>query len=239
MPLDIDAIRQALPGRAIHYFPSLDTTMREAARLGASGAPAGTIVTADEQTAGRGRHGHAWHSEPESGLYMTVILRPAETVPILTLAAGLGVREAIETPCDLRWPNDVLIGGLKCAGILLTLEAGAVLAGIGVNVNQTSFPDELAGLATSLRIATGRPHSREKILVRIANALDSHAALGKEEILRAFAQASSYVSGRRVAVESTGSSGTTAGLDENGFLLLRTDGGRVERVIAGGVRPAN
>jgi BirA family biotin operon repressor/biotin-[acetyl-CoA-carboxylase] ligase len=238
MPLDIDAVRRALPGRAVHYFPSIDTTMREAARLVAGGAPAGTIVTADEQSAGRGRHGHTWHSEPDAGLYMTVILRPAETVPVLTLAAGLAVREAIETPCDLRWPNDVLIGGRKCAGILMTLEAGALLAGIGVNVNQAKFPDKLQSIATSLRAETGRTRSREQLLVRIAAALDTHLALGRTEILRAFEQASSYARGRRVTVESTGSTGITAGLDEDGFLLLRPDGGGLERVLAGGVRPA-
>jgi BirA family biotin operon repressor/biotin-[acetyl-CoA-carboxylase] ligase len=238
MPLDVNAVRRVLAGRDVHYYPSIDTTMREAARLAAAGAPAGTLVTAGEQTAGRGRHGHSWHSEPDAGLYMTVILRPAETVPILTLAAGLAVREAIETPCDLRWPNDVLIAGRKCAGILLTLEAGAVLAGIGVNVNQTAFPNDLAGIATSLRIATGREHSREELLVRIAQSLDAHAALGKDEILRAFEQASTYARGRRVVVESTGSRGITAGLDDDGFLLLRKDSGGIERILAGGVRPA-
>jgi BirA family biotin operon repressor/biotin-[acetyl-CoA-carboxylase] ligase len=237
MPLDIEAVRRALPERAIHYFPSIDTTMREAARLAAGGAPAGTIVTADRQTGGRGRHGHSWHSEPETGIYMTVILRPAETVPILTLAAGLAVREAVETPCDLRWPNDVLIGGRKCAGILLTLEAGAILAGIGVNVNQSEFPDELAVIATSLRIETGREHSREQLLIRIASSLDAHLDLGKAEILRAFEQASTYARGRRVIVEGSGLSGITAGLDGEGFLRLRTDFGGVERIIAGGVRP--
>src|SRR4051812_425673 len=96
MPLDIAKLRSLLPDRRLHYFSTTTTTMEEAARLAAGGAPSGTVVLADEQTAGRGRMGHTWHSEPGSGLYLTVILRPIRAVPLMTLAVGLALRQAME-----------------------------------------------------------------------------------------------------------------------------------------------
>ena len=174
------------------------------------------MVGAEEQTAGQGRHGRTWHSEPGSGLYVSIILRhqfaPA-TLPVVTLALGLAVREAIlkstDLACDLRWPNDVLIQSKKCAGILTLLEGSAIIAGIGINVNHSQFPDELSGIATSLRIASGRVHSRERLLVELLPSVDRYCALleteGRGPILEMFSRASSYVSGRRVCVDQDGS----------------------------------
>src|SRR5205085_7003122 len=129
--------------------------MPEAVRLAAQGCSSGTTVGADEQTAGHGRYGRHWHSEPDAGLYVSVILRhkfKPDEIPIVTLALGLAVTEAIQDTtnliCDLRWPNDILIHDRKCAGILTQLEGEAVIAGIGINVNQTSFPAEIASVAT-------------------------------------------------------------------------------------------
>ena len=108
MPLNIDFVRSQLPGRNLRYFDTIDTTMREAANC-----PPGTVVIAEEQTAGQGRHGHSWHSEKGSGLYLSIVL-PRESAPALTMALGLATAEAITTTtdikCDLRWPNDVMIG---------------------------------------------------------------------------------------------------------------------------------
>src|SRR4029077_20415255 len=126
----------------------------------------GTVAGAEEQTEGQGRLGRTWHSERDSGLYVSIVLRhliPANTVPLVTLALGLAAREAIlkatDLACDLRWPNDVLIHAKKCAGILTRLESsgypsgiiagGAIIAGIGINVNHSSFPEELSSIATS------------------------------------------------------------------------------------------
>src|ERR1022692_1388520 len=124
MPLDIDLTRARLPGRELHYFASLDTTMREASALATRGAASGTAVIADEQTAGQGRHGHAWHSEKGSGLYVSILLHPdldATSAPTLTMALGLATQEAVAAAsgldCDLRWPNDVMVNGKKVAGI--------------------------------------------------------------------------------------------------------------------------
>lgn len=220
--------------------------MFEASRLAAAGAPSGTTVVANEQTAGHGRYGRPWHSEPEAGLYLSVVLRFAETPPLVTLALGLAVVEAITQTtgvvCDLRWPNDVLIGDRKCAGILTQLEGAAVIAGIGINVNHAAFPEELSTVATSLRIASGRRHSREELLQALLPAIDSYCDLlareGKEPILDMFTHASSYVRGRRVRVDDT-SEGITAGLNESGFLLLRDDSGRQHTILSGGIRPAS
>src|SRR5436305_1823180 len=105
----------------------------------AAGCPRGTIVIAGEQFAGQGRHGHTWHSEANTGLYCSLVLEPA---PLLTLALGLAAVDAIERAtglvCDIRWPNDLMLGGKKTGGILVQLVEGAAIAGIGINVNQRS-----------------------------------------------------------------------------------------------------
>ncbi|HTC32612.1 MAG TPA: biotin--[acetyl-CoA-carboxylase] ligase [Bryobacteraceae bacterium] len=239
-------------GRRVEWHTTIGSTMTEASRLAAEGAPSGTVVGADEQTAGVGRRGRSWHSEPGTGLYISVILRLAldpAIMPVVTLALGLAVTEAIlkatDLSCDLRWPNDVLIQSKKCAGILTQLESSAIIAGIGMNVNHSRFPEELSGIATSLRIASGRTHSRERLLLELLPAIDRYCALlendGRAPILEMFSRASSYVSGRRVCVDQDGSTllGTTAGLAESGFLLLRGDDGRDHQIVAGGVRPCS
>ena len=240
-------------GRAIHWFPVVESTMQVASELSARGCPSGTVVGADEQTAGHGRYGRAWHSEANSGLYISVVLRlqiPAESLPAVTLALGLAATEAILSAagvtCDLRWPNDVMAAGKKCCGILVQLQDGAIIAGIGVNVNQTAFPEELQPLATSLRIVSGVPQSRELLLERLLESIDSFMETlqteGKDAILRMFSQASSYVRGRRVVVVDQGSislEGTTDGLDASGFLFLRKKDGQRTLILTGGVRPVS
>jgi BirA family transcriptional regulator, biotin operon repressor / biotin---[acetyl-CoA-carboxylase] ligase len=234
----------------IHRFASLDSTMTRAAELADGGAAPGTVVVADEQTAGKGRMGRAWHSEPGAGLYATFILHPrlsADTLPVVTLALGLAtvdaIREVTGAACDLRWPNDVLIGDRKCAGILAQLHDSVLLAGIGINVNHTAFPEDIAPIATSLRIETGRVQSREDLLNALRRSIDERVSQlargGKDDILRAFTAASSYVSGKRVVVDSGGSDlrGTTDGLDRDGFLMVRRNDGSRVQVVAGGVRP--
>jgi BirA family biotin operon repressor/biotin-[acetyl-CoA-carboxylase] ligase len=240
-----------IPGREIHWYPTIGSTMHEAVRLANAGCDTGVVVGADEQTAGHGRLGRAWHSERGTGLYFSIVLRPkldAASVPVITFALGLAAVEAIESitgvHCDLRWPNDVLVGERKCAGILTELHGSAVVAGIGINVNQSEFPPDVAGVATSLRIESGREQSREDLLVALLGAIDWHSDIlaerGPSAILDLFTRVSSYVSGRRVTVELTDGcvTGTTAGLTSEGFLRLRRDDGGEETIIAGGVRPA-
>jgi len=237
--------------RQIEWHDTIDSTMRRAAELARAGCPAGTVVAAREQTAGQGRLGRTWDSRP-GGLYFTIVLRPRlepAQAPLATLALGLAAADTLQTFCgvatDLRWPNDVLIGGRKLAGILAQLQEGALLAGVGVNVNQRTFPPELAGTATSLVLETGSEQDPEFLLSALAGSIESHLGIletsGAAAILRLFEAASSYVTGRRVSVEMPGGeiTGTTAGLTPEGFLLVRSVSGELKTVTAGGVRPAN
>jgi BirA family biotin operon repressor/biotin-[acetyl-CoA-carboxylase] ligase len=226
--------------------------MKDAAALAAQGEPHGTVVVAEKQTAGVGRHGHSWHSEADGGLYLSIILRLPlipDTLPVLTMALGLAAQRAVDdiasVACDLRWPNDLLLNEKKLAGILVQApEAGILIAGVGVNVNQTVFPEELHSIATSLRLETGQEYSRETLLDRIVAESLRYAELlterGKRSILEQFEARSSYVRGKLVEVDGPDRiiTGITAGLDENGFLRVQTAHG-IETIVAGGVRARN
>jgi len=222
----------------IHRLATTTSTMKEAARLALQDAPHGTAVVAEHQTAGIGRHGHTWHSEPGAGLYLSIIIRLPAATPTLTMALGLAVQAAVndlaQVSADLRWPNDVMLNDRKLGGILVQADAGALIAGIGVNVNQTEFPKDLAELATSLRIETGREHDKEALLQRILAESLRYTALMKVDILRRFEQSSTWVSGKSVIVDER-IKGVTAGLDANGFLKVQTPTG-IETILAGGVR---
>jgi BirA family biotin operon repressor/biotin-[acetyl-CoA-carboxylase] ligase len=232
--IDLARLRTAFADRQILHFESLDSTQRAAA-----GNEPGTIVLADHQLSGQGRHGHTWHSEPGTGIYCSLVLPPT---PVLTLALGLATVEAIEQAtgihCDLRWPNDLMLDDRKVAGILVQLADGQAVAGIGINVNQTEFPEDLEGEAISLRQHAGRELAREDILFALFPAIDSFISEDTETILRVFPYASSYVAGKRVRVDLPGGAitGTTAGLDPAGFLIVRQDDGTDTLILAGGVR---
>ena len=234
--LDIDRVRRAFPGREIEYYESIDSTMHAAA-----GKPLGHVVLAEEQIAGLGRHGHSWHSTAGDGIYCSVVLRQS---PLLTLALGLAAHSAIfestGVVCDLRWPNDLMVGERKVAGILVQADGRRAIAGIGINVNHLEFPEDVASLASSLRLAAGRPLHREEILLALLPAIDSLVNQEKGAILAAFTQLSSYACGRRVEVQQPEGTveGTTAGLDPDGYLIVRRDDGTDTLILAGGVRAA-
>jgi BirA family biotin operon repressor/biotin-[acetyl-CoA-carboxylase] ligase len=243
-------------GKQIHHFFTIGSTNDVALQLGHSGEPNGTVVLAEQQTAGRGRVGRAWHSEKSNGIYMSVLLRPPITpveAPLITLVAGLAAREAVAeqtgTAPDLRWPNDLLLNGKKFGGILTEMHAEPdrvrfVVVGIGINVNHETMPAELRSTATSLRIETGRAHSRTELVVRFLHRLDAYYGQfirqGAEPILRRFAEASSYCEGKRVRVATTKETflAVTAGLEPSGILRVRRENGTVEPVLAGDVRDA-
>ena len=196
MSLDVAAVHARLPGRRVDWHQVLPTTMLAAAELARAGALSGTVVGADEQTAGIGRLGRHWTSPAQNGLYFSLILRPsmkAADIPILMLALGLAAKESIEAltglVVDLRWPNDVLIDGFKCAGILAQWEGDAMIAGIGINVAQTEFPEGLDTPATSLLLRGARV-KREDLLVELLQSIDQSIdvlARHPQEILRRFA----------------------------------------------------
>jgi BirA family biotin operon repressor/biotin-[acetyl-CoA-carboxylase] ligase len=253
-------LRRRLEGntlvRRIHHFFKIGSTQDVALALGATGEPHGTLVLAEEQTAGRGRLGRRWHSEKASGIYCTLLLRPPlhpRQAPLVTLAAGLAAREAVVEvtglPVDIRYPNDLLVNGRKFCGILTEMQAQLdrvlyVAAGIGIDVNQSAFPAEFKDVATSLRLAGGRTYSRLEILVRLLGGLERYYNLlvreGAPPILKRLEETSSYVRGKRVRVESLGEScvATTAGLDETGLLLLRREDGSVVPHLAGDLTEA-
>jgi BirA family transcriptional regulator, biotin operon repressor / biotin---[acetyl-CoA-carboxylase] ligase len=230
----VDRVRAEFPGRTIDYFPSIDSTMHAAV-----GRQTGYVVIAGEQTAGQGRHGHTWHSEAGSGLYFSMVLPPA---PVLTLALGLATADAITqvtgVACDLRWPNDVMIGEKKVSGILTQLSGALAIAGIGINLRQTAFPPQLSNIATSLKMHTGRDVDAADLLTALLQEVERYIAESTEDILRLFTQASSFAVGRRVRVEQPDGVviGTTAGLDSSGFLIVRKDDGTDTLIVAGGVR---
>lgn len=258
---DLQRVHEALVGTIfygkLHHFTSIDSTQNRANEDARSGAEAGQVYLADEQTAGRGRGGHRWLSEPEDGLYLTALVRPAlraEKALHLSLAAGLAAQAAIEQVCslrvDLRWPNDLvtLRAGLKLGGILSegsldpagTLRHAAI--GIGINLNQHAMPDAINSLATSLRIETGQRTRREDLAAALLIALDRelYEVIGEpSQTLQRFAQASSWVHGKPVRVaEGDGYTGVTAGLTEAGLLLVRCQDGSERVVRHGGVREA-
>jgi len=228
-----------IAGHPVEWFDTLDSTMTAASRLAREGCADGAVVVADEQTSGVGRHGRSWHSEKGTGLYVSMVLRIPQPIPVIMLALGLAARDAIAKTGlkpDLRWPNDVLVDGKKCAGIIAQLDDGAIIAGIGINIGQTEFPSEFE--ATSLLLA-GAKTTREEVLAALIEAVDLYCAKQPAEILRLFEASSSYALGRRVHVEEGDFEGVTQGLDSNGFLTVRKDNGEISTVLAGGVRPCS
>jgi BirA family biotin operon repressor/biotin-[acetyl-CoA-carboxylase] ligase len=243
--------------RRIHHFFKVDSTNTVAMHLAESGEPHGAVVLAEEQTAGRGRAGRSWLSEKSAGINCTVVLRPAippAHAPLLTLVAGLAARDAatedLDTIPDIRWPNDLLVGGRKFSGILTEMHAEPdrihyAVVGIGMNVNQTKMPAEIADIATSLRIETGKAHSRFELLIRLLRHLDRYYNQfledGATPILRRFAEVSSYCEGKRVRITTSQEifTGTTAGLEPSGVLRVSRDDGRgIEPVLSGDVAEA-
>jgi BirA family biotin operon repressor/biotin-[acetyl-CoA-carboxylase] ligase len=227
----------------VRWYDSLPSTMDVAAALAANGAAHGVVVAAHEQTAGRGRRGASWVSPPDAGIYCSFIARPSvNALPLLTLAAGVGVREGIAAAtglrADLKWPNDLLVGSRKVAGILAEGHAigtpeQAVVIGVGVNVHPAAYPPEISARTTSLEGELGRPIDRDALLAAILDGLQHRLATldqDRGDILRAWRAASPSASGIRV--EWDGRSGTTAGVDDSGALLVNTAAG-VERIIAG------
>jgi BirA family biotin operon repressor/biotin-[acetyl-CoA-carboxylase] ligase len=243
--------------REIRYFDSIDSTNRVGFDLGREGAPHGAVVIAEGQTAGRGRLGRSFYSPPHHNLYASVVLRPAlsasEAATVIlaaaiavaeTAAATLGCRDAVE----IKWPNDVLLGGLKTSGILMELSAeatrvGFLVLGIGVNLNvdRNSFPDEFRALATSLSSHAGHPIDRaqfaRRLFVTLEEVLDIHSERGWDALRPRFQEFFRMV-GRRIRVSDLAEGETTGlcrGIDPEGALRLERGDGREVRVLAGDV----
>ena len=249
------AFAKSIYSGKFHYTAVTGSTNTDAITAAREGAPHGSVFFADEQTAGRGRGDHGWQSAAGQGLYVSVILRPSialQDLPLIPLAAGLAASQAIAITAgrevDLRWPNDLLIGPRKAGGILVEskTESGApafAVVGIGINVHQRAFDPDLSTPATSLDIESGRTINRQVLLISLLESLQHETWALQDPGLRAAITArvafmSSWVTNRRVEVHGPQECiGVTAGLDEHGFLLVRTDQGMVT-VQTGGIRAA-
>jgi BirA family biotin operon repressor/biotin-[acetyl-CoA-carboxylase] ligase len=246
-------LRSAVFGHRIFYYPTIDSTNERALDLAAAGEPEGSLVLAEEQTAGRGRRERTWCSTPYAGIYASLVLRPAiaaPRAPLLTFMASVAVADALNEiagfSARIKWPNDVLVGPRKIAGVLGEMrgshpEVREMVVGIGVNVNQATddFPPALAVTATSVRIERGAPHGRAVLLASILEGFERRYARflrdGPATLLREWEGLSATRPGTPIAVAgATGRlDGVFAGIDEEGSLLVRESDGALHRLPFG------
>ncbi|MHB8835134.1 MAG: biotin--[acetyl-CoA-carboxylase] ligase [Candidatus Methylomirabilia bacterium] len=241
-------------GRRIEYHAAVDSTNRAAGDLARQGAVEGTVVVADAQTAGRGRMGRRWESPAGENLYFSVLLTPdigPARVPQLALVAAVAVHEGLAECCpeittQIKWPNDILVGGRKVAGILCeaNLEADRVhrvVLGVGINVNGMHVPRALQTTATTLRLAGGREVSRPALLAGVINRLEVRyegwLQDGTLSGLLDYFERHSALNGRPVAAESRSGvvRGKARGITPTGELVLETAGGALLHLLAGDV----
>ena len=245
-------IRRGRLGEPFHFHDEIGSTNDEAVRLADAGAPHGTTVVASAQTAGRGRLGRQWFSPPDAGLYASIVIRERRAAPLLTLAGGVAVAEAIRAsvglPAEIKWPNDVMIdSGLgkrrKLAGILTEASTSAdgvqfAVIGIGINLSPSAYPPDIADRASSSAAELGRPVDAALILVECLAALDARIAQLASgyagNLLARWRELSPSAAGARVECEG-GVTGVTAGITDEGALLVRTAHG-VEPIRSGQVR---
>jgi len=234
-------------------YDSIPSTNLEAARLASEGAREGVCVIAREQTAGRGRLDRRWVSPKDAGLYFSIVLRPQfqqSDWPLLTLMAAVAVHEALfeayALEADIKWPNDLLVNEKKICGILAetveTNKGRAVIVGIGVNLTEHSYPVTVALEATAVETVTGQSEPPEVLLITLITALAKYYGVlnetgGRESIIAAWSQRSSYAEDKRVRVIESDDSfvGTTRGLEGDGALRVETSNGKIRLVRAGDV----
>jgi BirA family biotin operon repressor/biotin-[acetyl-CoA-carboxylase] ligase len=266
---DLRAVEEAVAGTEfaghLQHFALVASTNDLALDATRAGAYHGVWI-ADEQTAGRGRGSHAWHSAPDDGLYMTALISPP--IPMqralgLSMLVAIAVQSAIASVAgfrirdeiDIRWPNDLILNGRKCGGILIETASNSeqpamlryAVVGIGINVNHAEFPPKIDPIATSLRRELPDPTQllrREPLAAAILVSLDQEIrrlTLNLEPRTLNLERYSSWISGKRVRVEARdddpgGYTGITAGLDSQGFLRVNGDDGKLHTVLSGGLR---
>ncbi|MQA28950.1 MAG: biotin--[acetyl-CoA-carboxylase] ligase [Luteitalea sp.] len=260
-----EALERARPrlgrlGHRLLFFSSVGSTNDVAAGLAATGDAEGAVVVADAQTAGRGRRGHTWFSPPGAGVYVSLVLAPAHArhsasraVSLVTLMAGVALVEAVQQvtglAADIKWPNDLLVGRRKLAGILAEGVArpaaggymSFVVLGYGLNVSPAAYPQEIDERVTCLETELGRRVDRPMLVAEtIAVMAERYAdllACRFDAILDAWRDRSPGSRGARVSWESPSGikSGVTDGIDDTGALLVRS-GSRVERIVSGEIR---
>ncbi len=236
-----NGLKARIFGSKIYTFDTIDSTNNCARVLANCWAPEGTVVFAEEQTAGRGRLGRPWIANPRENLTFSFIIRPSgspDTINFLPLCVGIALADVIERTTGLevvcKWPNDILINGRKTAGILIegSLKESTidfVVVGIGLNVNQHMFVSDLASKATSLALAAGRDFDRVMIFQEFLHTFERHyrkfRSKGFEEVVPLWVSRSHMI-GSRIAVSQNGTilTGTVKGLTQHGELLLDHEG---------------
>ena len=247
-----DGLRTHLIGREIHHFRKVNSTQEVAKELARKGAKEGTCVIADAQTGGKGRRGRGWHS-PAGGVYLSAILRPQITpskAQLMTLLAGVAVARTLRRLYDLRvelkWPNDVQIMGKKACGVLTEIDAEAervnwLVMGVGINANveRTSFPPELRGIATSLEEECGEKISRVELVRKLLEEIEGLLLIFKERgstpILEKWKALTNTLGASVRITNGDVIEGKAVGIDQDGALLVKLADGTLKRVIAGDV----
>lgn len=240
-------------GSPLLRFDSVSSTNDVARDLAVSGESEGLCVIAREQTAGRGRQGRSWSSPPGEGLYLSLILRPrvkATESALITLAAAIAVAETLrldfQTNGDIKWPNDVLVGGRKICGILVeaAIEGDRLqyaIIGIGVNIAQRSFPDQIGNIATSLLLESGRQVLPDDFVGAVLPRLEEWyeaAQSHPDRVTARWEQLSPTGFGCQVTVESTDGvvEGVTQGLTPTGALIVELTNGERREIVSGEVK---
>lgn len=231
----------------------VDSTNEEAGRQALKGACHGTLVVAREQTAGQGRRGRSWYSPPGDSIYMSLLLRPLLTpdkASMLTLVMGLAAARGIRQVCHLepaiKWPNDLLVREKKVCGILTRLQMkeeaiDSLIIGVGINVNQLDFPEEISAVATSLQRESGRAFEKteliEEVMAAFEDCYDCFFQTGDLSLLKQEYNEGLINRGRQVRLVASGKewTGEALGINDVGELLVRRQDGCIEQVFAGEV----
>ena len=246
-------LRTERMGRQIRYFSRIDSTNQYAKRIAEEGASDETLIIADEQTAGKGRSGRTWVTPPSEAIAFTLLLRPKlspDRISMVTLVMGLAVVNAVNALYDvdagIKWPNDVVIGGRKLCGILTEMSAEVsrvnyIVIGVGINANQTSFPEEIRKIATSLKLELGHAVNRAELIARVMTEFERlYAGFEAQGDLGPVVQEYNELclnTGNKVRVlDPNGEyNGTSRGINSLGELLVETEDGQMREVYAGEV----
>lgn len=248
-----EGLESVWAGRQLECFDQLDSTNNRAKELAEAGCGHGALVTADHQTAGKGRRGRGWDSPRGTGIWMSLVLRPhvpPSCASMITLVAAMAVSEGINRVTGLstqiKWPNDIVIRGKKVCGILTEMSAELdqihyVVTGIGINVNMTEFPEEIRQTATSLRLETGARVERSQVIAAILKAFEFYYE--KYETARDLSLLMETYNERlvnrnrevRVLAPEGDYTGISRGIDREGQLLVEMEDGSVRHVFSGEV----
>lgn len=246
-------IKAGLPtkyiGKNVVFEKSVTSTQEIAHRLASQGVQEGTVVVSDEQLGGKGRLGRAWYSPIGTGIWMSLILKPKippQKAPQLTLLAAVavirGIKKTTSLECDIKWPNDILLNGKKLVGILTEMQADpdqihSVIIGIGINVNQDIFPEEIKQIATSLKLEKGEELNRANIMQGIMQEFEWLYELFLNEgflSIKEMWEAHAITIGRRIIARTINASleGFAKGITDDGVLLLEDDLGTIHKIYS-------